>query len=56
MERVPLVLFGKEFWTKAINIPYLAEQGTISPEDLELFHYVDTADEAWAVVKDHYDL
>jgi uncharacterized protein (TIGR00730 family) len=56
MERVPLVLFGKEFWTKAINIPYLSEQGTISPEDLELFHYVDTADEAWAVVKDHYNL
>lgn len=56
MEPVPLLLFGKEFWSKAINIEYLAEQGTISPSDVELLTFVDTAAEAWQVVKDFYKL
>jgi len=56
MERVPLLMFGKEFWQNAIHIEYLAEQGTISPEDLDLLTYVDTADEAWAVIRDFYQL
>lgn len=56
MERVPLLLFGKEFWTKAIDIDYLAEQGTVSPSDVELLTFVDTADEAWAEIKRFYKL
>ena len=56
MERVPLILFGKEFWTKAINIEFLAEQGTISPADIELLNFVETADEAWEQIKDFYKL
>lgn len=56
MERLPLILFGKEFWTKAINIEFLAEQGTISPADIELLNFVETADEAWDLIKDFYKL
>jgi uncharacterized protein (TIGR00730 family) len=56
MERVPILLFGKEFWSKAINLEYLAEQGTISPGDAELFDPVDTAEEAWTVVSQFYGL
>lgn len=56
MEPVPLLLFGKEFWSKAINIEYLAEQGTISPSDVELLTFVDTAEEAWEEVKRFYSL
>lgn len=47
MERVPILLFGKKFWQRAINLPFLAEQGMIAHKDLELIDYVETAAEAW---------
>lgn len=56
MARVPLLLFGKDFWSKVINIDALVDAGTVSPEDLELFTVVDTAEEAWAVVAGHYKI
>ena len=46
MEQVPILLFGRSFWEKVINFKALAEAGTISPEDLKLFRYVETAEEA----------
>lgn len=44
---IPIILVDKEFWTKVINFDALVEFGTISPEDLNLFHYADSAKEAW---------
>ncbi|MFY9209860.1 MAG: TIGR00730 family Rossman fold protein [Aestuariivita sp.] len=46
MERIPFLLFGRAFWEKIINWTALAEAGTISAEDLDLFRFVDTAAEA----------
>lgn len=46
MERIPFLLFGREFWERIINWPALADAGTISDEDLDLFRYVETAAEA----------
>lgn len=54
MERVPVVLFGKSFWERAIDLDFLAEQGTISPGDPHLIEYVDTAEEAWAAIQRFY--
>ncbi|MCC0030878.1 MAG: LOG family protein [Brucellaceae bacterium] len=56
MERVPILLFGKDFWSQAINLDFLAEQGTISPDDRHLIDFVDTAEEAWGCVKTFYEL
>lgn len=56
MERVPVILFGKEFWQNAIDLDYLAEQGTITPGDQNIIDYVDTADEAWGIISRFYDL
>ena len=56
MAPMPFLLFGKEFWTSVINFEELANQGTISPDDTELFHFVDTAEEGWNVIRDHYDI
>ncbi|MCC5991583.1 MAG: TIGR00730 family Rossman fold protein [Rhodobacteraceae bacterium] len=50
MKKMPFVLFGRDFWEKVINWQALAEAGTISPEDLKLFHVVETAQEAIAVI------
>lgn len=46
MERVPFLLFGREFWERVINWEALADAGTISDEDLDLFRFVDTAQQA----------
>ena len=51
MQRVPVLLFGEEFWRSIVNWEALADAGTISPEDLDLFHFVETADQAWELIK-----
>jgi uncharacterized protein (TIGR00730 family) len=56
MEHVPLLMFGKEFWDRALNLEVLEEMGTISPGDTDLFHTVDTAEEGWEVIREYYDL
>ena len=48
MKRVPFLLFGRAFWERIIDWQALAEAGTISDEDLDLFHFVETADDAAA--------
>jgi uncharacterized protein (TIGR00730 family) len=47
----PIVLVGREFWNKLINWEWLVETGMIAAEDLKLFHLVETAEEAWAVLE-----
>jgi uncharacterized protein (TIGR00730 family) len=47
----PIVLVGKEFWSKLVNFDWLVETGMIAAEDLKLFHLVETAEEAWAVLE-----
>lgn len=53
---VPIVLFGTEYWKRLVNMDVLVEEGTISPEDLKLFSYVDTPQEAWEAIRVFYAL
>jgi uncharacterized protein (TIGR00730 family) len=48
---LPILIFGREFWQKLLNLEHLVEQGMISAEDVQLFRYVETAEEAWALIK-----
>ncbi|NIM39828.1 MAG: TIGR00730 family Rossman fold protein, partial [Hydrogenophaga sp.] len=49
---VPILLYGSDYWKRLINLEVLVEEGTISPEDLDLFQYVDDPKVAWeAIVK-----
>ncbi|SFK09917.1 TIGR00730 family Rossman fold protein [Celeribacter neptunius] len=50
MNQVPFLLFGKSFWEKIINWEALADAGTISRDDLDLFKFVETAEEAVAAI------
>jgi uncharacterized protein (TIGR00730 family) len=47
---IPVLLFGRSFWQRIVNFEALAEEGTISPKDLALFTYVETAEEAWEII------
>ena len=53
---VPILLFGSDFWKRLVNMDVLVQEGTISEEDLQLFHYVDTPEAAWQVICDFYQL
>ena len=52
--RRPILLFGRDFWTSLINFDLLIETGMISPEDRNLFHFVESAEEAWAHLESEY--
>jgi uncharacterized protein (TIGR00730 family) len=56
IEPLPVILFGKSFWDKVVNFEELAAHGVISPKDLQLFQYVETADEAWRIIAQHYGI
>ena len=56
MERMPILLFGEAFWRRIINFEALAEEGTISPDDLDLFRFVETAEEGWKIIAEEYGL
>ncbi len=53
---LPILLFGREFWERVIDFHALAEEGVISPHDIELFTWVETAEEAWNAVCHHYEV
>ena len=52
--RRPILLFGRDFWQRLINFEHLVDTGMISPGDLKLFHFVETAEEAWDLLAAHY--
>jgi uncharacterized protein (TIGR00730 family) len=50
MQDIPVILFGREYWEKVINFHYMADEGVIDDEDLDLFHYAETPSEAWEII------
>jgi uncharacterized protein (TIGR00730 family) len=46
-KRLPIVLFGMEYWNEVIRFEPMVKYGTISPEDLQLFHRTDSVDDAY---------
>lgn len=50
MKPLPFILFGRDWWENVINWELLSEAGVISPEDLKLFHIVETAEEALTII------
>jgi len=50
VQSIPVLLFGRTFWERIINFEALVEEATISPQDLDLFTFVETAEEAWELI------
>jgi uncharacterized protein (TIGR00730 family) len=51
---LPVMLFGREFWERVIDFQALVDEGVVSPNDLELFKFVETAEQAWDHVREFY--
>ncbi len=51
---VPVILVGEQYWRRVFDVEFLAAEGTIDPEDAELFTYAETAEEIWKIICDWY--
>jgi len=51
MQDIPIIIFGREYWENVIDFQYLADEGTIEDDDLDLFSYAETAEEAWDMIR-----
>ncbi len=51
---LPIVLMGKDYWSRAVNFEFLAEEGFISEHDLALFNITDSAEQAVEFINDFY--
>ncbi|MFA7430452.1 MAG: TIGR00730 family Rossman fold protein [Rhodospirillaceae bacterium] len=51
---MPVLLFGESWWRRIINFDALVEEGTISPEDLDIIKFVETAEDGWNAILDFY--
>ena len=56
VKKMPILLFGEDFWNRVVNFEELMLEGVISPLDLELFQFVETAEEAWAAICAFYQI
>ena len=50
MQDIPIIIFGRAYWEKAVNFQFLADEGTIDDADLDLFRYAEGAEEAWDMI------
>jgi uncharacterized protein (TIGR00730 family) len=52
---LPVVLVGEQYWRRVFDVEYLAAEGTIDPEDTELFCFAETADQIWKIICEWYE-
>ena len=52
IQALPIIAFDRQYWESLLNFDLLVDEGMISAEDRNLIQFVDSADEAWAIVRD----
>lgn len=52
-KKVPILLYGEDFWKKTVDFQFLADIGMINEEDLKLFHYVNDVNTAFEIITDY---
>lgn len=56
IDPIPIVLVGREFWSRVLDLGFLAREGLIAPEDVELVRYAETAQEIWDTIREWYEI
>ncbi|HEY3176396.1 MAG TPA: LOG family protein [Candidatus Polarisedimenticolia bacterium] len=54
VKSLPIILLGREFWTRTIDFEFLRDEGVISPGDLDLFRFAETGKEAWDKIQEFH--
>ncbi len=55
MQKIPIILYGRDFWKRVIDFEVLADEGTISDRDLELIQYADKPERVLDIIKDFHE-
>ncbi len=55
MQPVPIILFGRDYWSKVINFQYMADEGVVSDDHLALFTWAETPEEAWQQIVEFHE-
>lgn len=56
MQEIPIILYSREYWESIINFQFLADEGVIRDEHMELFQYTETPEETWQVITDFHGI
>jgi uncharacterized protein (TIGR00730 family) len=56
VDRFPVILVGKAFWTEMINFKQMIEFGVIDENDMQSLHFAENAQEAWQIIREWYQL
>ena len=56
MQHIPVIMVGRDYWSRAINFQFLADEGVVLDEDLKLFEFVDAAEAAWKIIREFHKL
>ncbi|MFO0906215.1 MAG: TIGR00730 family Rossman fold protein [Pirellulales bacterium] len=54
LQKIPIILFGRAYWERVINLSFLADEGVIADDDLKLLSYAETPEEAWKIIVDFH--
>lgn len=53
---IPVILVGKSFWNEMVNFEAMVKFGVIDEVDMKAIRFVETAQEAWKIIADWYQL
>ncbi len=54
LQKIPIILYSKEYWNNILDFQFLADEGVISDEHLDLFQYTETPQETWQLIADFH--
>jgi len=55
MQQIPIILFGRKYWDRVIDFQFLADEGVVADDDLDLIDYAETPQEAWDIISQFHD-
>ncbi len=55
MQQIPIIMFGREYWEKVIDFQFLADEGIIGDEDLDLFRFAEAPEQAWEMILRYHE-
>jgi len=51
MQDIPIIMFGRDYWKQVVDFQFMADEGTIDDDDLDLFRYAETPEQAWEMIQ-----
>ena len=55
MQEIPIILYGREYWSRVIDFQFLADEGVIADEHLDLIDFAESPEEAWDIIARFHD-